>query len=578
MINRIRQIFSRHPKLTGLTLVLILGAGLFAYRTLKSNSGQTRYVTSAVEKGTLVVTVSGSGQVASLDQLDLKAKASGDVTYLGVSDGQTVSQGKLLVQLDDSDAQKSVRDAQANLTSAKLALEKLQQPATALQILQAENALAQANETKQSAQDDLQKAYDDGFNAVANAFLDLPTVMSGLQDTLLGYGFTPSQRNLDYYADAVRTYDETVSQYRDDALNKFQVAHDQYDRNWQDYKGTSRYATPTVIEALVNETYNTTKALADSVKSANNLIQFYKDTLTERNLTPKPLADTHLNNLDTYTSETNTNLSALLNIESTIQNDQDAIVNADRSIAEKTTSLADLKAGADPLDVQSQELTIQQRQNALTDAQGTSADYSIYAPFNGVAAEVAVEKGDSVSTGSIVLTLLTREKVAELSLNEVDAAKVQAGQKATLTFDAVPDLTVVGTVLEINTVGTVSQGVVSYAAKITFATDNAQIKPGMSVSADIIVQAKPDVLLIPNSAVKEQNNASYVEVLPSGSKVPQSQPITTGLANDTSTEVTGGLKEGDLVVTQTVTATSARQSTSNSNLRIPGVSGGVFGR
>ena len=100
------------------------------------------------------------------------------------------------------------------------------------------------------------------------------------------------------------------------------------------------------------------------------------------------------------------------------------------------------------------------------------------------------------------MPLITKQKIAEISLNEVDAAKVKVGQKVTLTFDAIDGLSITGEVSEIDALGTVSQGVVTYGVKIAFDTQDERVKSGMSVSAAIITDVKQNVLLVPNAAVK----------------------------------------------------------------------------
>jgi len=580
MFSKIFKQIIQHKFITGVIIILIIAGVYFGYAKIFKNNGAVRYATAQVQKGTLIVSVSGSGQVSVSNQVDIKPKASGDIVYVGVKNGQEVKAGTLIAQLDARDAQKTVRDAETNLESAKLSLEKLKKPADTLSILQAENSLAQAKESKQKAEDDLKKAYDDGFNTIANAFLDLPTVIKGLHDILfssdtgLGGG---NQWNIDYYADSVKTYDEKALQYKDDTSQSYQKARQEYDKNFTDYKTITRYSDPATIEGLINETYDTTKAIAEAVKSANNLIQFYQDKLTERNLKPAAISDTHLSTLNTYTGKTNTHLLNLLGIKNTIKNSRDTIVNADRSIAEKTESLTKLKAGADALDIQSSELAVKQRENALLDAKEKLADYFIRAPFDGVIAKVNAKKGDSVSSASILVTLITRQKLAEISLNEVDVAKIKVGQKATLTFDAVPDLTITGQVAEVDAVGTVSQGVVTYTVKISFDTQDDRVKPGMSVSAAIVTEAKPNVLLVPNSAIKSQGDMAYVEIFAGETQAPRRQTVQIGLSNDTMTEVTNGLKEGDQVVTQTITQTAQSQSQQNTGLRIPGLTGGGGG-
>lgn len=85
------------------------------------------------------------------------------------------------------------------------------------------------------------------------------------------------QWNIDYYADSVKIYgeEEKVLQYRTDAYDKYQIARRAYDKNFQDYKSTSRFSESSTVVSLIDETYETVKNIAEAVKSANNLIQFY---------------------------------------------------------------------------------------------------------------------------------------------------------------------------------------------------------------------------------------------------------------------------------------------------------------
>ncbi len=577
----------KHKIISAIVIIALAGGGYYAYKSLNSKGTETKYVLAAVQKGTITTSVSGTGQVSASNQVDVQAKASGELVYLNVKQGQAVKAGALLAQIDAGDAYKSVRDAQANLDSAKLSLEKLNQPTDDLSILQAENALTQAQESKQKAEDDLKKAYDDGFNNVADTFLDLPSIMTGLQDIIFSTNFKAGQQNIDYYTDVAKAYDEKALKYNTDTLDKYETARDDYGQNYDDYKASSRFSSTETIEALISQSYDTVKNIAEAIKSTTALIQFYQDELTEHSLNPQSLSNTHLSNLNSYTSKTNAQLLNLLSIKRTIQTDKETIVNADRTITEKTESLADLKAGADPLDVKSQELSIKQKQNALQDAYEKLADYSVRAPFDGIIAATDVAKGDTVSNGTTVATLITKQKIAEISLNEVDAAQVKVGQKTILTFDAVSDLTITGEVAEIDTLGTVSQGVVSYDAKITFDTQDERIKSGMSVSASIITNVKTDVLMAPNAAVKSQNDADYVEMptdqnlqtptAANSTGITLSQPtkrqiVTIGIANDTYTEIVSGLNEGDLIIKSTTTNgySTSTNSSSKNNSRVGG--------
>jgi len=591
MINFFKKLLKRKLLATVLGLAVV-AMGYFAVRWYTGSGTTTRYVTVAVEKGTLVVAVTGSGQVSAENQIDLKPKVSGEVVYLGVGDGDTVRAGALIAQLDARDAQKAVRDAQANLESAQLSFTKLRQAADTLSLTQAQNALASAQETKTKAEEDLKRAYDDGFSAIANAFLDLPGVMAGLQDVLYSntLGGPSVAQNINYYANAVKDFDARVLQYKDDADAKYQKARSAYDTNFQDYKTADRTMDPAKILALVDETYQTAKTVSEAVKSVQNLIQFYEDRFTERNLKPVALADTHLASLNTYTGKTNTAVGNLLAIRQAASDDIVARDTADRTITEKTQSLEKLKSGADPIDVQSAELAVTQRENALQDAKEKLSDYFLRAPFDGIVAKINVKKADTASAALPLATLVTTQQMADISLNEVDVAKVKTGEKATLTFDAIQDLSIAGHVATIDTVGTVAQGVVTYNVKVALDTQDKRIKPGMSVSAAIVTDVKQNVLVVPNSSMKSQGNAHYVEVLDSaGSQVsdaggivsdtaPRRVSVEIGLENDDVTEITSGLKEGDVIVERMVSAPfPAPAAGQTSGLRLFGGGGGGGG-
>lgn len=560
-------------KIIAFFLALVLaGAGYYFYYQSVQNGGEISYVSVAAEKGAIVVSVSGTGQIASSNQVDIKPKASGDILSVKIVAGQKVKKGALLVQLDAGDALKSIRDAEANLASAKLSLEKLKQPVEQLSITQAENAVEQAKnalieaqESKTDSEENLKTSYEDGFNDISNVFLDLPTVMTGLQDILFDETLNTNQQNISYYADAVKRYNEEVNDYKDDANEKYEIARVSYDENLKNYKSASRSSSSSEIEKLINETYETSKDISEAIKSANNLIQFYKDRLTERNLTPKTLADTHLSSLNTYTGKANTFISNLSAAKNTIVGNKQAIINADRTIAEaerslveKQESLVDAKEGTDPLDIAAQELAVKQKENALKDVKEDLVDYFVRAPIDGVIASVDAKISDAASSGTAVATIITEQRLAEISLNEVDAAKVKVGQKSMLTFSAIEDLALTGEVVEIDSVGAVSSGVVTYSAKISLDIQDDRVKPGMSVSASIIIDSKQDVLLVQNSAIKSDESGNYVEIL--ADNAPRKTAVKIGLTDDTTTEIVSGIYEGDKVITKTINSDSGSSS------------------
>jgi len=600
-------------------VIVVLIGGYLIYHSTQAASAETRYVIASVSKGTIINSIAGSGQISTSDQISITPKASGDITAISVKVSQQVKKGDVIAKIDSKDAQKTVRDAQTSLQSAQIALQKFQEPATASSITQAQNALQAARDSleklkqtqetnnqnteqaKTNADDSLQKAYDDGFNSVSNAFLDLPGIISGLNDIIYGYSFNSNQANLSYYSDTVKSYNDQVLQYRDDTDSKYQLARSAYDKNFADYKAASRYSDTATIDSLISETYDTTKSMADCVKSTNNLIQFYEDQLTQHNLKWSSTADQHMSKLNTYTGTTNSHLGDLLNIKNTIKNDQQSLINAQRdldssvknnpldiaaaeaSIKEKEDALANLTAAPDALDLQSQQLSVSQKQNALYDAEEKLADYTVKAPTDGIIAAVSAKVNDSASTSTSIATLISKQKIAAVSLGETDIINVKVGQKATFTFDAIDGLTLTGEVAEVGDIGTATQGVVSYTVKIILDTDDDRVKSGMSFSVNIITDSKIDVLIAPSSAIKASGSGSYVEIpdetiadnqldvstgIILNNKTKQ-QSVATGLTDGANTEITSGLNEGDKIITKTIkpTTTSSTATSSSSAAR-----------
>jgi len=565
-IPKAKQVFAytkkfvfAHKFISAASLVVLLGLGWFGVSMATRATAETRYVLGTVEKGTVISSISASGQVSASRQIDLKSEVSGTVTYVAVKAGQTVAKGALIAQIDSSDAQKTLRDAKNNLETAQLALEKLQKPAEGLTLTQAQNAVT-------NAQDALAKTYVDSESDIVDAFLALPDIMSALQDIVIGTTASHgSQWNIDYYRDAITAYDNNGLAYRDDAYRTYQTAKDSYDKALADYKLMGMSPDNATIEKMAIETNDMLKNVSGAVKSVNSFLQVYKNILTTHSQVVPSVPSAALTTLASQITTISSKLSALTS-------DTTSIKSGKQSIIEKQQSLADLTDGADPLDVRSDQLTIQQRQDAVLDAQEALAKYSVRAPFAGTIASVDVYVGDEAGSSALA-SLITPQQIATLSLNEVDAAKISVGNKATLTFDAIEDLTLTGTVAEVDAVGTVSQGVVSYAVQIAFDSQDARIKSGMTVNAAIQTATKQDVLTVPSSAVKTQNGVSYVQVFEPAltqtggtqgvisKTLPTRIDVTVGISDDTIIEIISGLTEGQQIVTRTTSGAATKTTT-----------------
>jgi HlyD family secretion protein len=227
---------------------------------------------------------------------------------------------------------------------------------------------------------------------------------------------------------------------------------------------------------------------------------------------------------------------------------------AEAQIAQARATLADLEEQPTPEDLAIAQAQVTQARSTLAQAQLNLEEAALVTPFAGIVADVNIEVGQMVnsSTPVIVLTDLTSYHV-DLYVDETEIGQVQVGQPVVITPDAFPNEEIEGEVTAIKSIGTVSSGIVTYEVRVEIAPTEVPIRSDMTASATVVVEEKENILLIPNRAIRREGNLEYVEVLDqSGGTEVRRVAIATGASNDAVTEVTAGLEEGDLVVTNVV--------------------------
>jgi multidrug efflux pump subunit AcrA (membrane-fusion protein) len=166
-------------------------------------------------------------------------------------------------------------------------------------------------------------------------------------------------------------------------------------------------------------------------------------------------------------------------------------------------------------------------------------------------AGIPFREGDSVWTRMAIAEIPDLSKMrVEVRLDEVDRGNVKLGQPVKVRVDAIPDREFDATLDWISPIATLQfrgsrDADKQFPAYATLATVDPRLRPGMSVSIDIIIDSQPNVLLIPIRASFTQNGkpSVYIE---NGQQFKVRQ-IEVGARNDAELVVTGGLKDGELV-------------------------------
>ena len=115
--------------ITGISLIsVIVGIIVFFLSGNESDSGRNRikFKEVIVERGTFQIIVMANGVVKSIDRIEIKSKASGEIVELPVEEGDFINQGDLIARLDQKDERAEVAQAQADFDIAKAELKQAQ--------------------------------------------------------------------------------------------------------------------------------------------------------------------------------------------------------------------------------------------------------------------------------------------------------------------------------------------------------------------------------------------------------------------------------------------------------------------
>ena len=138
-------------------------------------------------------------------------------------------------------------------------------------------------------------------------------------------------------------------------------------------------------------------------------------------------------------------------------------------------------------------------------------------------------------------------------------------------LNSLPDSEFTGNVVGIDKIGSVQSGVSNYPVIIKLNSDNEQILPNMGAEASIIIESKSGALLVPSSAITTSRNGKIVKVIKDTQTL--NVTITTGISDDTNTEVISGLNEGDTIEINSLPTQGFTSQTQTTNRGFGGIGG-----
>jgi HlyD family secretion protein len=197
---------------------------------------------------------------------------------------------------------------------------------------------------------------------------------------------------------------------------------------------------------------------------------------------------------------------------------------------------------------------------ALSSVEEDLRNSTIASPMDGLVLSRDVEVGSAVSSilvlGSQATLIMTLGDVSSVyvlgKVDQADIGKVYLGQAARIVVESFKDKKFQGKVTKISPMGVEKDNVTTFEVRVSIQNPGGELKANMSANAEIILEEKHNVLMIPESAVVYDKDRTPSLELPDANEKAGRRKLSVklGISNGVKTELLGGLKEGDQVILQ----------------------------
>ena len=517
------------PKSLGIIAIVIIALGasaFFAYNALgqsdtESASDEPQMQTAVARRGDMIVFASAAGSVVPATEIGIGFQENGTLSEVLVNIGEQIEAGQVLARTQTNNTEESIAAA---LASAQLSVLTAQQALDDIYDswqMDAAQALLAVEQAEQDLEDILNPALTQ-----AQAQQAVAAAQQALEDAQVAYNrtnLTANQANIDdAYADMII------------ARNNLEKAQERFD-------------------AVANKPEdNIQRAQAQSALSAaqysyDNTVANYNAATGTASETEKALAEADLAEAQARLVEAQRELERVQNGATPGE-----IALAEAQLASAKKNLERIKDDPDPEEIAIAEaqLANAQAQQALAEDEQVTID--LVAPMSGTVLSIDVSVGEQVGTGAIIVLADLEQPVLEVYLDETDLDKVAVGYEIEAIFDAYPDLTFTGQIIEVDpSLVTVSN--VQAVRALAVLDEDSFLKPqtlpvGLNASVDVIGGRAENAVLVPVEALRELGPGEYaVFVVEDGE--PKLRIVQVGLTDFTSAEILSGLEAGEVVTT-----------------------------
>jgi HlyD family secretion protein len=608
------------PAIVG--VVLLLGIGLFL-RSKGGSENKAEPVAGAqrgpqirtvkvvpVTTGTIVENLAITGQLRSNQNVDLNAKISGRVARVLVQEGQRVSRGQLLVQLDEEDLRQAVDSARANLQSAQVRLEqtKLNLPSRIAQLNSAVDSARAALRNNEAAVNAAKAGYQSALlnepAAITNTRSQVDTAKAGVasaearlktaRDTArqtegqVNAGISGAEAAL---AQARAQLEQVRNGSRDQEINRATAAVRLAEAQLRDAETNLNRqkilfdggATAKANVDTATTQYSVAQANLDAARQDLSLVR--EGARTEEVRAAEEVVSQREASLRSAQADRNRVLAAQSQVSEAlagVSTAQQGLRQAQANLAqipitrqETRTALeqvrqAEAQANSARVALQQAQVNVSQipglradvpaaqaavnsAQAALNQAQLNLSYARITSPVNGVVTAKNTDIGESAAPGASLLSLVALDSVYfEAQVPETQLSRIRVGQPARITVNAVSNTPVVGYVSDIIPVA--DERLRQFRIRITLPQGKG-MTPGAFARGNLQLNVVSNTLTLPNDVIRTENGKTFVYVaVEKGDKAEiKKRTVRVGGSANGKSQVMGAINDGDQVVVGTAT-------------------------
>ncbi len=500
-----------------------------------------------VVRGDLTVSISGSGSIEVAEEAKSSFGVGGRIEKIYVEEGDRVSMGDVLAELDTGDLELALTQSKVTLAKQQLAVSQQEVAITKQQVALAKQEVAVSQQEVAISQQEVaisqqevaitkqqvalakqEVAVTQAEVVVTQEEVDLKTAIYDLEMTQDLYTWSDIK-----IAQADVDVAERDLEYALEQLYKYLPLDEQGDYPRIDEEFTKLPGYKVWQERVVHaqSRLNTAKNTLDAMLSGSD---------TEQVAIKRHSVELAEQSLELAQHSVELARQSLEQEQKSLEQEQKSLEQEQKSLEQEQKSLEVTKQA------------LEQAKQSVDQAQKQLDKATLTAPFGGVIADVAVDEGDTVSTTVTIIHLMDLTSMElQVEVDEIDIPVVKPGQKAIIEVDALPEFKLEGEVISIGLLPVVEAGIVSYEVTVGLnASEDSGLKVGMAATVDIITEERSGVLLVPNRVVAQDRQGNPVVGVMIDGQV-QERVVVTGISDDTHTEIVEGLQEGDVAVQET---------------------------